>query len=49
MKRQACLPALLERSGCQAVSLSEPFEDRRQAELTGTLTPHQCLEFSHLE
>src|SRR5215831_16683069 len=21
----------------------------RQAELTGTLTPHQCLEFSHLE
>ena len=27
MKRQACLQALLERFGCPAVSLSEPFED----------------------
>ena len=27
VKRQACLQALLERFGCPAVSLSEPFED----------------------
>jgi len=27
MKRQACLQTLLERFGCPAVSLSEPFED----------------------
>ena len=27
MKRQACLEALLERFGCPAISLSEPFED----------------------
>jgi bifunctional non-homologous end joining protein LigD len=27
MKRQACLQALLERFGCPAISLSEPFED----------------------
>ena len=25
VKRQACLPALLERFGCPAISLSEPF------------------------
>jgi bifunctional non-homologous end joining protein LigD len=27
MKRQACLQAILERFGCPAISLSEPFED----------------------
>ena len=27
MKRQAVLQALLERFGCPAISLSEPFED----------------------
>jgi len=27
VKRQACLQTLLERFGCPAVSLSEPFED----------------------
>ena len=27
MERQACLRALLERFGCPAISLSEPFED----------------------
>jgi hypothetical protein len=27
VKRQACVPALLERFGCPAISLSEPFED----------------------
>ena len=29
MKRRACLRVLLERFGCPAVSLSEPFEDGR--------------------
>jgi bifunctional non-homologous end joining protein LigD len=27
VKRQACLQALLERFGCPAISLSEPFDD----------------------
>jgi ATP-dependent DNA ligase len=27
VKRQACLRALLERFGCPAILLSEPFED----------------------